>query len=441
MLSLGLWVSLRSDSPDRATPVAVLSATTQPTIVAQPEPSTTALATTVTRVTPSATVRAPFTPTAAPSPTEQSTPVVAPITSTLEATAASGLIAFVFEQDNAGAGDIYTMRADGSHLVDITNSPESDYAPAWSPDGQQIAFRSVRTGRPEVFLVRPDGTGLRQLTHTPPDVPNLSDFAWSPDGARLALTRYAPPTSNLALGALELMPLDGSPTTTISQTADQPQWSPDGRWLAFEGLDSQNRPAVYVAHGNGVGAQLIVNTAGQVTGTSELLNSFVWAPDSKRLAYMMEGPLTGVWPNQNFSAPSHVRLYTVRPDGTGRQLLLELHYLPDGLIGLNWSPDGRFLLYLIGHSDGGCFTPHLLAVATRLDTNLPNVCYLPRTTLPDWSPGGRYLLLSAQPGSSILLLDVAEALRHPQKVAGTWMTLGPDFAWSPVWQPLVRPLR
>jgi Tol biopolymer transport system component len=57
-----------------------------------------------------------------------------------------------------------------------------DYQPKWSPDGKQIAFTSTRDGNYEVYLIRPDGTGLRNLTqHDAVD----KDPAWTPDGSQV----------------------------------------------------------------------------------------------------------------------------------------------------------------------------------------------------------------------------------------------------------------
>ena len=361
--------------------------------------------------------------------------MVSPITITLEPTEAAALIAFVFRQDNGD--EIYTVHAGGGNLTNISNRPEAGLSPAWSPNGQLLAFISDRSGQPDVYLVRPDGSGLRQLTHTVHPLPGVNELAWSPDGKRLALSHYLPANNSPNLGTLEIVRLDGAAPTTLTK-GEHPQWSPDGRWLAFDGLDLQNNLAVDVARGDGSGARMIVSSKGEVPGTSELLIGFTWAPDSSRLAYLTEGPLTGTWPNLQWGGgPSHARLITVRPDGGGRQILLDWHPMPDALIGPNWSPDGRYLLYVIGRSFDGCFTVHLFAVTSRTDTALQGVCYLNRTTLPDWSPDGRYLALSAQP-NSILLLGVADALRHPQNVGGIWLTKGTDLTFDPVWQPPVH---
>jgi Tol biopolymer transport system component len=62
---------------------------------------------------------------------------------------------------------------------------EVDNFPAWSPRGDRILFTSLRTGDFEMFTVRPDGTGLKQLTH---DHGNDAHGAWSPDGKRIIFT-------------------------------------------------------------------------------------------------------------------------------------------------------------------------------------------------------------------------------------------------------------
>jgi TolB protein len=81
------------------------------------------------------------------------------------------------------------MNADGSDPRPVTDGRSSDeYDPYFSPDGQWIAFSSSRGGRFEIWLVRPDGTGLTQLT-SGPNGKNLP--AWSPDGQWIAYNSLA----------------------------------------------------------------------------------------------------------------------------------------------------------------------------------------------------------------------------------------------------------
>jgi TolB protein len=82
----------------------------------------------------------------------------------------SGRIAF----DNHD--DVWTIQADGTDLTRLTHSPGHDFDPSWSPDGARIAFRSERSGEPEIWVMSADGTGQRRLAA------GLSP-AWSPDEA------------------------------------------------------------------------------------------------------------------------------------------------------------------------------------------------------------------------------------------------------------------
>jgi TolB protein len=59
------------------------------------------------------------------------------------------------------------VRADGTGLVNVTADPANGKALSWAPDGSLLAFSSDRAGTDEIYLVKPDGSGLRRLTDTP----------------------------------------------------------------------------------------------------------------------------------------------------------------------------------------------------------------------------------------------------------------------------------
>jgi Tol biopolymer transport system component len=69
------------------------------------------------------------------------------------------------------------MNADGSGQTRVTTNADSDYEPAWSRDGSQIAFTSQRDGNEEIYVMNPDGTGQTRLTNN-----TASDAGadWSP---------------------------------------------------------------------------------------------------------------------------------------------------------------------------------------------------------------------------------------------------------------------
>jgi TolB protein len=104
-------------------------------------------------------------------------------------------------------------------LFDYT-AQSFESAPAWSPDGRQIAFESNLDGDMEIFVMNADGSGVRQLTHN-----TLWDEgpAWSPDGTRFAFSRG---TDDLHLD-IWTMNADGSDArqlTTYPGRDESPDW-------------------------------------------------------------------------------------------------------------------------------------------------------------------------------------------------------------------------
>jgi len=69
----------------------------------------------------------------------------------------------------SGQSDIYSVAIDGSKLLNLTNHPDEDWSPAWSPDGSLIAFQTDRDGNWEIYYMNADGSGQTNLTNDPAD--------------------------------------------------------------------------------------------------------------------------------------------------------------------------------------------------------------------------------------------------------------------------------
>ncbi len=152
----------------------------------------------------------------------------------------------VFQSDHQNepqdTPDIYRIDVDGENLVEILDDPPiSDFSPRWSPDGSQIMFISDRSGNFEIYKMNADGSNIVQVTET--DSP-IIDIALSPDGSRIAFTyAYAYPQA----ADLYTIDKDGSLNTVVHVTDnkgtafdDSPSWSMDGEKIFFSSNRSGN---------------------------------------------------------------------------------------------------------------------------------------------------------------------------------------------------------
>jgi len=155
----------------------------------------------------------------------------------------------------------------------VTDKAPDPALPAWSPDGQRIAFRAAVNDSTEIFIVNADGTGLQQVTHGQTKADAATQPSWTADGSALYF-------KNQGDGAFYRIPAAGGAPTRI-RAASGEQYdlapSPDGTSLAFtqRGRDEQEF-SLYTMNADGSNERRIA-TLPTITAAQQL-GGLAWSP-------------------------------------------------------------------------------------------------------------------------------------------------------------------
>jgi len=175
---------------------------------------------------------------------------------------------------------------------------EQVVSPTWSPDGRQLAFSGNVGGLTDLYVVDRDGTGLQRLTHD-----RYGDLqpTWSPDGRTIAFasdrrTDFA--TLRVASWTIALYSLASGQVRELPGQAGlniNPQWSPDGRALAY--VSDRTGTANLFLYDVDAGEHFqLTNVLGAVNGFTEYSPAISWARGADVLAFTYyERGTNNVW--------------------------------------------------------------------------------------------------------------------------------------------------
>ena len=323
-------------------------------------------------------------------------------------------IAYVYRYQ--GNKEIYVMEIGADKRIRITNDPNHDYMPAWSPDGSKIAFVTDRDGltsenNDEIYVIDADGTNETRLTSSLQPTHNRDyDPRWSPDGNRIAFV-----SDRDGNDEIYVMDADGANQTRLTSDGKRdwgPRWSPDGGRIAFiSGRDGTD--TIYVMNADGTGQAKLVD---------DWSLSLSWSPDGNKIAY------------HNFSG----EIYVVDADGTNRTLIAQsegsMRIMP--LNAVSWSPDGSKIAFEADSfhdmsNDEGDFSFDIYVIDAD-GTNMINITdSTERDDInPLWAPIGLKILFISRDGSfsDIYIMDAdGENRTNVTNKAGLYESP----AWSP----------
>jgi dipeptidyl aminopeptidase/acylaminoacyl peptidase len=293
------------------------------------------------------------------------------------------LVAYVVTKidraQNRRNSSIWIVRTNGSGAPwQFTTSPQSSTAPRWSPDGKSLAFLSSRPeGAPpagaaspseqtrnQVYLLSMNGGEARRVTNLKNGV---SLFRWSPDGTRLVIVSRIGPSDSRTGDAkdrsdvrhykntsykfndtgwfddrrthLWIVDVKSGSTKQITDGNDwndsDPQWSPDGKRVAFVSNRSgreyeENRNTdVWVINADG-------GTLTKISDHDEPDNQPRWSPDGKWIAFTGE-----------VHERDHPKIW-LAPSTGGQPSILAANALDLIPGGLEWSDDGKSIYFETG---------------------------------------------------------------------------------------------
>jgi TolB protein len=422
----------------------------------------------------------------------------------------------LFTSDRNGSADIYRAHPDGTGLERLTEDPSSDDQAALSPDGRTVAFISTRSGHAELWTL---DLATRKVHNITNHAGGHFRPAWSPDGRWIAISsdRDSPnprrPDGFELIQQTEIYVLhpDGSGLRRLTHTnsyAGSPGWSPDGKRIvfykaSFEDVINISDPRhlrattqiaeIDVASGQekeltrgkgekwsphflagGIGGGRIGYFSGGPEGGLEFtngeagargeFNSPDWSPDGRRMIYfrdigqnwppVMETPSkdsrfrllrTGIFPSfspdgerlvftNGQAAFSHNGLMEASADGSNRWLIHD--DLQRNTTAPGWSPRGDWIAFGLGAAFQGFLgtggvVSSTIALIRPDGSGLKELTHGERNDgFPSWSPDGKRVVFRTadKTGKGLRIADI-ESGEITVLTAGDHTDNFPD--WSP----------
>lgn len=376
-----------------------------------------------------------------------------------------------FVSSRSGNADIWLMDLKSREARNLTKNAAGDFRPAWSPDGKWLAFSTDRDPllplypkdgfvirqSTKIYVVKPDGGGLRRVTH---DDGYVGSPSWSPDGHSLVF--YSAPFAEMfkmisvrRLGGttqLESVDLKDGKRRVLT-TGSGEKISP--RWLTADRIG-------YSAANAAGGIDFTSTTAGAMTtGARGVFRQPSWSRDGKRMVFQRDTaetwPPNQPWPSLDprfslvrvgvFASYSPTGDRRVSNDKTAANMLNAILLMnADGsnsraifsepeknAMGPAWSHQGDRIAFALGKFFQGINGPQPGDIAT-IDLEGGHFTVLTdgkaNYAMPSWSGDGKHIVFR-RAGASGNALEIVDVETHAQRVLTTSAAHYSQPGWSP----------
>jgi Tol biopolymer transport system component len=267
-------------------------------------------------------------------------------------------ILFVSDRGTARTTDIYLVNSDGSGLTRLTKDLANDHDPSWSPDREQIAFTSDRSGVNQIYLLTLENMEVVQLTD---NLAGAVSPTWSPDGARIAFVEPDPDNSTIFVmesnkeGEVTQVPVVLFGLANLA-------WAPKGEVIAFSALPEGGSSAERDIFSLDMSENILVN----LTNSHGENDKPSWTPDGDRIAFQSD-------------RDGDENIYVMQSDGT---LQTPLTDDPAADLDPDWSSEGNLIAF--SSDRRGKFDIHLMSGSGADQRAL--VSFSADDRQPSWSP-------------------------------------------------------
>lgn len=311
-------------------------------------------------------------------------------------------IAFLWSgEKSSGALNVYVKSLGENKLLRITNSEFEELCPAWSPDGRSIAFYRITAGRRWGIYVAPATGGAERLIGDTNDR-ITSRLTWTPDGKGILSHLPMPGSANTGIA---LFPLDGSPVRWVTNPTEantshaNPAVSRDGKHIAF----------IQTASGSGIGVNLLMlqdlDVSFQAVGKARKLDTgnlaldgVQWSADDSEIFYWAGG------------LSVRRSMFRVGVDGSGPGRIVPLQVKAVGSISLSPKGDKLVVEEIIQNSN-------IWRVDLRDRQKAPEklIGSSSREVFPQYSPDGNQIAFySGRSGLPQIMVAEADGSGHTQ---------------------------